>query len=187
MLHLNPLQEALQTEGNTDFAGLLSKIEGVCRALEVPVIVKEVGFGISGQVARQLIDAGASGIDIAGAGGTSFSRIEITRAKGVPGEGAFSDWGISTAESLKMVRQVSASVPVIASGGIRTGVDVAKSIALGADAAGIGAPLLRAAGTSCSEVVAYLRGIIDELRISMFCTGSSTIDQLKRSTLLSKR
>ena len=187
MLHLNPLQEALQTEGNTDFSGLLTKIEGVCRALEVPVIVKEVGFGISGLAARQLIDAGVSGIDVAGAGGTSFSCIEITRANGVRGENAFFDWGISTAESLRMVRQVSASVPVIASGGMRSGVDVAKSIALGADSAGIGAPLLRAAGSSCSEVVSYLCSIIDELRITMFCTGSSTIDQLKRATLLSKR
>ncbi len=187
ILHLNPLQEALQPEGNTDFGGLLSKIEKVCRELEVPVIVKEVGFGISGEVAAQLEAVGVSGIDVAGAGGTSFSQIEVARKRCGPQEDAFSTWGIDTAQSLTMVKQMAPNMQTIASGGIRSGVDVAKAIALGADAAGIGAPLLRAARKSASNVVGHLSGIISDLRIAMFCIGCPTIDQLRGSSLLIPR
>jgi len=187
VLHLNPLQEALQPEGNADFEGLLGKIETVCRELEVPVVVKEVGFGISRDVAARLVDAGVAGIDVAGAGGTSFSCIEISRAAGADHNDAFSEWGIATAESLKMVRLAAPNLPVIASGGIRTGVEVAKAIALGADAAGIGAPLLKSAANSASDVVQQLSGIVKDLRIAMFCTGCSTIDELKNTNLLVQR
>jgi isopentenyl-diphosphate delta-isomerase len=187
VLHLNPLQEALQPEGNTDFEGLLGKIEIVCRELEVPVVLKEVGFGISGDVAARLLDAGVSGIDVAGAGGTSFSCIELSRAAGSDDNNAFSEWGITTAESLKMVRLAAPNLPVIASGGIRTGVEVAKAIALGADAAGIGAPLLKSAASSASDVVRQLDSIVKDLRIAMFCTGCSTIDRLKNTNLLVQR
>jgi len=187
VLHLNPLQEALQPEGNADFEGLLGKIETVCRELEVPVVVKEVGFGISRDVAARLVDAGVAGIDVAGAGGTSFSCIEISRAAVADHNDAFSEWGIATAESLKMVRLVAPNLPVIASGGIRTGVEVAKAIALGADAAGIGAPLLKSAANSASDVVQQLSGIVKDLRIAMFCTGCSTIDELKNTNLLVQR
>ena len=183
MLHLNPLQEALQSEGNTDFAGLLKRIEAVCRRLEVPVIVKEIGFGISSEVASRLVAAGVRGIDVAGAGGTSFSRIETTREHGQEAEDAFSSWGIPTAESVKMVRTAAPDITLIASGGVRTGVEVAKSIALGADAAGIGAPLLKPASISHSEVVDCIKGIIKDLRISMFCAGVGSIGRLKNCTL----
>jgi isopentenyl-diphosphate Delta-isomerase len=186
-LHLNPLQEALQPEGNGDFEGLLGKIQAVCRDLEVPVVVKEVGFGISGAVAARLVDAGVAGIDVAGAGGTSFSCIEVCRAKGARHSDAFSEWGIATAESLKMVRREAPNLPVIASGGIRTGVDVAKAIVLGADAAGIGAPLLRSAANSASDVVQHLTAVVKDLRIAMFCTGCATIDELKNTNLLVPR
>jgi len=187
VLHLNPLQEALQAEGNTDFEGLLARIERVCRELQVPVVVKEVGFGISSQVAKRLVEAGVSGIDVAGAGGTSFSRIEVSRGHGPLREDAFSRWGIPTSESLQMVRRVAPRLPLIASGGITTGVEVAKAVALGADAAGIGAPLLELASRSDEEVVHYLSQVSDELRIAMFCVGCLTIDQLRASTLLVKR
>jgi isopentenyl-diphosphate delta-isomerase len=190
VLHLNPLQEALQPEGNTAFSGLLGKIGDVCRHLSVPVVVKEVGFGISGDVAAKLAEAGVAGIDVAGAGGTSFSRMEILRqgSAGSPApcvsRDAFSCWGIPTAESLTMARRAAPDVTLIASGGIRTGVDVAKVLALGASAAGIAAPLLKAAAVSYDEVITLLRAVISELRIAMFCVGAASIDMLRDSPLL---
>ena len=184
ILHLNPLQEALQPEGNTNFEGLLHKIETVCRTIEVPVFVKEVGFGISGQVATKLAEAGVSGIDVAGAGGTSFSRIEVARKRCQLQDDAFSSWGITTAESLTMVRSAVPGLTVVASGGIRSGVDIAKAIALGANAVGIGAPLLRHAQYSASDVVQHLSEIISDLKIAMFCAGCSAIDQLRHANLL---
>ncbi|MFQ5945405.1 MAG: type 2 isopentenyl-diphosphate Delta-isomerase, partial [Anaerolineae bacterium] len=135
ILHLNPLQEAVQPEGNTDFSGLLSKIGRVCKALEVPVIVKEVGWGVSRRVARMLEDAGVAAIDVAGAGGTSWTEVERHRARTATARSvaaAFSGWGIPTAESLLEVRAAAPDLEAIASGGIRNGVDIAKALALGA-------------------------------------------------------
>ena len=132
-LHLNPLQEALQPEGNTNFSGLLDKIKTVCHELPVPVIIKEVGGGISGDVARKLAGAGVAGIDIAGAGGTCWSEIERMRAASETRNniaGAFASWGIPTANLIIMARQAAPGLTLIASGGIRSGLDVAKSIAL---------------------------------------------------------
>jgi isopentenyl-diphosphate Delta-isomerase len=189
ILHLNPLQEALQPGGNTNFHGLLHKIEGVCRLMSVPVIVKEVGFGISESVAASLLNAGVAGIDIAGGGGTSFSRVEKLRTTGPASNGIypFDTWGIRTAESLTMVRRVAPDLPVIASGGIRSGVDAVKAIALGANAAGIGGALLKAATVSAQEVIDLLKDIIEQLRIAMFCIGASKIEQLKGTSLLKHR
>jgi len=190
-LHLNPIQEALQPEGNTAFGGLLEKIEAVCRGVSVPVMVKEVGFGISEDVAAKLTRAGVSGIDVAGAGGTSFGRIESARSRearcGNDIAEAFAAWGIRTIDSLKMVRRSSARLPLIASGGVRTGVDVAKAIALGADAAGIASPLLKAATISYEEVIRHLKRVIRELRIAMFCIGASNIDALRDSPYLQRK
>ena len=190
VLHLNPLQEALQHEGNTNFAGLLSKIEDICRELPVPVIVKEVGGGISEDVARKLTAAGVAGIDVAGAGGTSWSEVERHRAPTKAGNNlaaAFAGWGIPTADSIVMSRRGAPEVSLIASGGIRTGLDVAKAIALGADAAGIAAPLLKAANISAESVMGALLEIIEELRISMFCIGTADLDELKNSPLLKRK
>lgn len=190
ILHLNPLQEALQPRGNTNFAGLLTKIEQVCIKLPVPVIVREVGCGISGKVAHELAEAGVAGIDVAGAGGTSWSEIERRRA---PSErtnriaATFASWGIPTAESIEMVRRGAPKLTLIASGGIRTGVDVAKVIALGADAAGIAAPLLKAANISVETVMVTLQEVIEELRISMFCIGAASLRDLKHSPFLKRR
>ncbi|MFC1994651.1 type 2 isopentenyl-diphosphate Delta-isomerase, partial [Chloroflexota bacterium] len=126
ILHLNPLQEALQHEGNTDFGGLLDKIKQVCHELAVPVIAKEVGWGISEDMARKLAAAGVAGIDVAGAGGTSWSEVERYRAHSNSGNIAatFASWGIPTAESLRMAQRGAPGMPLIASGGIRSGLDV---------------------------------------------------------------
>ena len=189
VLHLNPLQEALQPDGNTNFAGLIEKIHRVCTDLPVPVIVKEVGCGISEEIAGQLAQAGVAGIDIAGAGGTCWSEIEAKRAESSLAKrvaGAFAGWGIPTAESLLMARKAAPCLPIIVSGGIRSGLDVAKAIGLGADAAGFAWPLLKRAANSAGEVVDYLNEIIEVLKISMFCIGASNINELKFTPLLRK-
>jgi len=181
ILHLNPLQEALQPEGNTRFAGLLDNIGAVCRTLEVPVIVKEVGCGLAENVAAALVDAGVSALDVAGAGGTTWSAVERFRISDLLSRrvaAQFSEWGISTSESLAAVRRVAPDLPVVASGGIETGIDVAKCLALGATVCGLAWPLLRAALDSEQAVVDELTVIERSLRISMFCIGASDIQAL---------
>lgn len=189
-LHLNPLQEALQHDGNTNFGGLLLRIEKICRELSKPVIVKEVGWGISETVAHKLDVAGVSGIDVAGAGGSSWSEVERYRTCMESGNNvaaAFAAWGIPTADSITLARRGAPSCTLIASGGIRTGMDVAKSIALGADAAGVGLPLLKASTISAEAVVTYLREIIDGLRLAMFCVGARSLSELKDSPFLIRK
>jgi isopentenyl-diphosphate delta-isomerase len=187
VLHLNPLQEALQAHGNTDWRGLLSQIADLCAGLAVPVVVKEVGWGISGPVARQLVDAGVAAIDVGGAGGTSWSEVERHRA---PTEllrrvsSAFVGWGIPTAEAVQMVRRSLPDIPLIASGGLRSGVDAAVAIALGADLAGFAAPLLRAAADSDSGAHDLLSALILELRISMFAAGVADVSQLRHADVI---
>jgi isopentenyl-diphosphate Delta-isomerase len=189
ILHLNPLQEALQAEGNTNFTGLLKKIKEICRGLQVPVVIKEVGAGISQSVAEKLVRAGVSAIDVSGAGGTCWSEIERRRATDDISNNvalSFSSWGIPTTETIRMVRQVSPQLPIIASGGIRTGVDVAKVIALGSNAAGIAGPLLKVANSSVRETEDYLKEIMESLRVAMFCIGATNIKELKSSPFLQK-
>jgi isopentenyl-diphosphate delta-isomerase len=190
ILHLNPLQECLQEGGNTDFSGLLAQIEKVCHGLSVPVIVKEVGWGISEEVAHRLARAGVAGIDVAGAGGTSWSEVERCRASNEAMKdiaAAFAQWGIPTADSIRMARKGAPEVTLIASGGIRTGVDVAKAIALGADGAALATPLLKAANASSEAVMEKLNEIIQELRIAMFCIGSRKLRELKGTPYLRER
>ncbi len=186
ILHLNPLQEALQPEGNTRFAGLLPKIEEVCRALEVPVVVKEVGWGISDRVARLLVDAGVAAIDVAGAGGSSWSQVEMHRARTehqLQVAAAFAGWGIPTAESLLMVRRSVPELPLIASGGIRDGIHMAKAIALGAAACGIAGPFLPAANTSTACVTDLIGVLVAQLRVAMFAAGAADIQALRQTSL----
>lgn len=189
ILHLNPLQEALQPGGNTNFAGLLSKIERVCQKLPFPIMAKEVGWGISGEVARKLVEAGVAGIDVAGAGGTSWSEVERHR---VPSQAekeiarSFASWGIPTAESIRMVREAASEMVVVASGGIRTGTDAAKAIALGADAVALAAPFLEAATVSAEAVIKVANGIVEELRTAMFCIGAANLAQLRGTNLLER-
>lgn len=187
ILHLNPLQEALQPEGQTHFSGLLRKIEQICRTLEVPVVVKEVGWGLSADVARRLAEAGVQALDLAGAGGTSWSQVEMHRAQNVSQRevaAAFRDWGIPTAESLRQVRQAVPGLSLIASGGIRNGIEVAKSIALGATACGIARPFLSAAMVSAEEVSHAIVIVITQLRTAMFAAGAQDIPSLSRTPLL---
>jgi isopentenyl-diphosphate Delta-isomerase len=187
ILHLNPLQEALQPEGNINFTGLLDKIKQLCRELTVPVMVKEIGYGISAEVAMKLVDSGVAGLDVAGAGGTSWSEVERRRTADKLGNkvaAAFSGWGIPTTESILAARRGAPNLPLIASGGIRSGLDIAKSIALGADAAGMAWPLLKAAVNSETEVIEKLEEMIQVLRIAMFCIGAKNISILKYSPFL---
>jgi len=187
ILHLNALQEAVQPHGNTNFWGLLRKIEQVCRALPVPVVAKEVGNGISGAVARQLVNAGVAAIDVAGAGGTSWSEVESHRhedRQGVAVARAFAGWGIPTAEAIRQVRAALPEVVIIGSGGIRSGVDAAKAIALGADLVGTAMPMLAPATNLTEAVIERYGTYIEQLRVAMFCTGAGDLVALRQVTLL---
>lgn len=188
ILHLNPLQEVVQAEGDVNWHGLLKRIAEVTNRIGVPVVVKEVGWGISREAARQLIDAGVSAIDVAGAGGTSWSQVEMHRA---PTErlrrlaGAFADWGIPTAQSLIWVREVRDAlerndIQIFASGGIRSGIDVAKCLALGADLVGLASPFLKKAVQGVDVVTDEMEMLEAELRIAMFASGSQDIEALRR-------
>lgn len=192
ILHLNPLQEVVQAEGDTNWRGLLHKIAEVCQGVGVPVITKEVGWGISQATAQRLIEAGVSAIDVAGAGGTSWSQVEMHRA---PTErlrrlaAAFGDWGIPTAESLQAVAVVRTAterpdLPIFASGGIRTGLDIAKCVALGADLVGLASPFLKRAVLSAEAVCDEMDLLATEVRIAMFCSGCATLADLRRPGVL---
>ena len=186
ILHLNALQEAVQPEGDTRFAGLAAKIEAVCSSLPVPVIAKEVGWGISERAARLLADAGVAAIDVAGAGGTSWSQVEKFRIQDIRlarVASAFQNWGIPTAESIQMVRQAAPDLLVFASGGLRSGVDIAKSIALGARLGGMAGPFLKAAVISLEETIQTILEVRRELLICMFAAGASNLAQLQQTPL----
>ena len=183
-LHLNPLQEMLQPEGNSDFRGLADKIVRVAEALGKPVLVKEVGWGLSREVAETLRAAGVTMLDVAGAGGTSWSEVEAFRAVSESRRriaAAFRDWGIPTAQSILETRLGAPDAFVIASGGIRTGVEAAKALALGADAVGFALPLLRPASHSADAVVTHLSEMTEQLRLAATCSGSRTMADLRRA------
>lgn len=180
-LYLNPLQEALQPGEKPNFKAVVEQISRVTKAVDFPIVVKEVGFGISPQTAILLRDAGVAAIDVAGAGGTSWGRVERFLALGDaydPRHDPFDDWGIPTAEALVGAVDAVPDLPVIASGGIRTGVDIAKALALGATAAAIARPLLAPALESAEAVTATLRRVIEELKIAMLCAGASSLADL---------
>ena len=187
ILHLNVLQEAVQPEGDILWAGLLSKIEKVAATLSVPVIAKEVGWGISAETAQHLLAAGVSAIDVAGSGGTSWSQVEYYRAPTAfhaKVAAAFADWGIPTAESVRLVRGVvGRDFPVFASGGIRDGIDVAKSVALGATLVGFAGVMLQAAAQGPDELDETIRVIQRQLEIAMLCSGAGSITQLRMTPL----
>ena len=183
ILHLNALQEAVQPEGNTRFAGLLERIAEVCARLPIPVVVKEVGWGLSADVVRLLAQAGVAAVDVAGAGGTSWSEVERLRSgdQMAAVAAAFAGWGIPTADALVTARRAAPTLPIIASGGIRNGVEVAKCLALGADLVGLASPLLKAAARSAEEAERALQVIGRQLRIAMFCVGARDIDALRHT------
>lgn len=186
ILHFNALQEAVQPEGDTRFKGLLSKIETICRILEVPVIVKEVGWGFSKEDVKLLKSTGISGIDVAGAGGTSWSQVEMHRAKSGSEAriaASFLDWGIPTVDVIKYVRETAPELIIIASGGLKTGVDIAKCLALGARLGGMASVFLKAASESLDMTIQTIEEIKKVIKICMFATGSANIDQLNETRL----
>lgn len=187
-VHLNFLQEAIQPEGDRDATGCLAAIEALCSGAGYPVIVKETGNGISGEVARRLYGAGVAAVDTGGLGGTSWAVIEAVRAgrTGGPGDSrrpsrgeVFRDWGIPTVASLIEVARYGG--PVVATGGVRSGLDVAKAVALGADLAGMALPLLGPAAEGQEALEAVIGRVIDELRVAMFLTGSPTVPALRQA------
>lgn len=188
-IHLNPLQEAVQPEGETNYLGVFNKIGEIAQALEVPVIVKETGAGIAAEEAKMLEEAGVAGIDVAGVGGTSWAAVEHHRAKRLQDEfrqrlgETFWDWGIPTAVSLVEVVQ-SIHLPVIASGGIRYGTDVAKSLALGASLASMALPILQSATKGPKEVKKTLQFMVEELRNAMFLVGAESIQKLQKAPVV---
>lgn len=187
ILHFNVLQEAVQPEGDTNFAGLLSKVEQVCGSVPVPVIAKEVGWGFSEQNAHDLKNAGVAAIDVAGSGGTSWSEVEYHRAPNAfhaRVAASFADWGIPTADAILYAVKGAPGLPVIASGGLRDGIDIAKCIALGAVMGGMAGPFLKAADQSAESVDQLIRELSAQIRIAMLCSGARTIDALQRTPLL---
>ena len=188
-LHLNPLQEALQEEGDTNFFGLLKKIERVCHTLEVPVLVKEVGWGIDVHSAKLLLNAGVQVIDTAGAGGTSWSEVEKHRT-GNPilrrTAEAFKDWGHPTAGLLLSLRSEFPDLPLIASGGIRSGIDAAKCIALGANLVGAARPFLLAAAESDTKTSFELEVFIRQMKTAMFASGCKNLEELTASAVIER-
>lgn len=187
ILHLNPLQEAVQDAGDTNFSGLAKKIEEVCKRIEVPVIAKEVGWGISERTAKLLADCGVSAIDVAGAGGTSWSQVEMHRA---PDEftrqlaGTFVGWGIPTVESILNVKRAAPEMIIFASGGIKDGLDIAKSIALGATLGGMAGQFLKAAAISNENVVEMMKLTMRQIEVTMFAAGAGTLEDLRVGKLL---
>lgn len=182
-IHLNALQETAQPEGQTNFAGILEKVGQIAEELDKPIIVKETGAGIAAEEAKKLQAAGAKGIDVSGAGGTSWAAVEYYRAKELQDAfrrrlgDLFWDWGIPTAASVVEVSQ-TVSIPVIASGGVRNGVDVAKALALGSSLTSLSQPVLRAAVKGVQETRGMLSLLMDELRNVMFLVGAESIEAL---------
>ncbi len=187
IIHLNPLQEAIQPGGDRDWRGVLAAIEVLCRTLERPLIVKEVGYGISADLCVRLANLGVAAIDVAGSGGTSWALIEAERhsdgGRRAIGQ-AFGQWGIPSALALVEARRACPDTPLIGSGGVRDGVDAAKAIRLGADLVGQAGGVLKAAMTSTQAVLDHFGVLAEQLRIVCFCTGSRDLAALRSAQLL---
>jgi len=180
-VHLNLAQELVQKEGEKDFCGSIKNLEKFTKFADVPVLVKEVGFGIPGKTAEILESVGVKAIDIAGAGGTSWTKVEKHRQKDSLLADRFSEWGIPTAESLLECKKAVVDLPIIASGGIYDGITACKAFALGADLVGIALPLLSAACKSSHDVEKYLRNFILEIKTAMMLSGVANIKEMKNN------
>lgn len=189
ILHLNPLQEAVQEGGDVNWKGLAKKIEQVCKKIGVPVIAKEVGWGISKKTAKLLLECGVSAIDVAGAGGTSWSQVEMYRA---PDEftrnlaASFVGWGIPTAESIQIVKKKAPGVKIFASGGIKDGLDIAKSIALGASLGGMAGQFLKAAAISTEQTVEMMKLTHRQIQVTMLNCGAGNLKELSQNKLVER-
>ncbi len=179
-VHTNPLQEAMQHEGDTDFTGSIPRLRDIAASIGYPVMLKEVGHGIGAAAAAELVDCPIAAVDIAGAGGTSWARVEQFVRYGEVRFPALAEWGIPTAEALREVRHTLPDVPVVASGGIRTGMDAAKVLAMGADAVAVARPLLAPAIESPAAVVDWVQRFISELRICLHGCGAADLAALRR-------
>jgi isopentenyl-diphosphate delta-isomerase len=183
-VHTNPLQEAVQRNGDGDFSGSIDRLRRVAAALEYPILLKEVGHGIGSSAVAELTsgpgDLPVAAIDVAGAGGTSWSRVEQLVRYGEVRFPDLADWGIPTARAIVEVREALPAVPLVASGGIRTGMDAAKALALGADVVAVARPLLTAAIESTAAVLDWLQQFIDELRICLHGAGAADLPALRQ-------
>jgi isopentenyl-diphosphate delta-isomerase len=182
-VHINPLQEAIQPEGDVDASNYLQDVQEASKKLDIPIIVKETGAGIKKEDAMALTNAGAAAIDVAGAGGTSWAAVETYRSKDPYLGNLFRDWGIPTAVSTVEVLK-SVNVPIISSGGIRSGLDAAKALALGAEAVGLALPVLKEAYMGYEAVKIKIMKFIEELKVAMYLVGAKDISDLRKSDLL---
>lgn len=182
-LHTNPLQEALQHNGDTNFASLLPKLHEVVPNVPYPVLLKEVGHGLRGEVALAVKEVGFSALDVAGAGGTSWAKVEEFVNYGEVRHMALAEWGIPTLQALQEVHAALPTVPLVASGGIRTGVDIAKALVMGASVVAIARPLLAPATQTPEAVIEMLQDLIWQLKVAMHCSGAGSIAALKKLTL----
>ena len=180
-LHLNPLQEAIQPEGDTNFFGLTQKIAAVVRELKVPVLVKEVGSGILPEDLKRLLDAGVRYVDVAGSGGTSWSQIESQRSRDPKLGALFADWGIPTPQALRLAKPFLNRLELVASGGIRNGLDMVKSLVLGASVCGMALPFLKPAQESPEAVRDAINRVRKEFSIAMFLLGAQRVDEIKNN------
>ena len=179
-VHTNPLQEAMQEAGDTDFSGSLGALRRLATELDYPVLVKEVGHGIGTAAAERLRGLPIAAVDVAGAGGTSWARVEQVVRYGEVRSPALADWGIPTAQALVEARRALPGLPLMASGGIRTGMDAAKALALGADAVALARPLLAPAIESAAAVTDVLSMLIEDLRVCLHCAGAADVEKLRR-------
>lgn len=183
-IHMNPLQEAIQVNGETNYRGILGKIRSLVEELETPIVMKETGCGISYEVAEELEEAGVTGLEVSGSGGTSWAAVEhhIARAEGIKDQEslglAFWNWGIPTAISLVETSE-STDLKIIASGGIRSGLDIAKALVLGADAVGIARPFLELVIEGEDALKDHIEGVLQELKVVMYLVGARDLDELK--------
>lgn len=186
ILHINPLQEAVQASGDVNFAGLAKKIEEICKKIQIPVIAKEVGWGVSERTAKLLADCGVSAIDVAGAGGTSWSQVEMHRA---PDEftrqlaATFIGWGIPTVESILNVKRAAPKMTVFASGGLKDGLDIAKCLGLGATLGGMAGPFLKAAAVSTEKAADMIRLTKRQIEVAMFACGAANLEDIRNGKL----
>jgi isopentenyl-diphosphate Delta-isomerase len=179
-VHTNPLQEAMQHEGDTDFSGSISRLRDIAGSIGYPVMLKEVGHGIGAAAAAELVDCPIAAVDVAGAGGTSWARVEQFVRYGEIRYPALAEWGIPTAEALLEVQHMLPDVSIVASGGIRTGMDAAKVLAMGADAVAVARPLLAPAIESPAAVVDWLQRFIDEMLVCLHGCGAANLKALRR-------